>query len=268
MSKAVLVLLLFTAFSGIAAPKGAYAAEPPKPEEKASAAKTLLPRKGVTVDELTPEERELVNNFYHFFTMRTQGVLASKWFGIQTWQHPFDLWVTQEIMSETKPDLVVEAGTFRGGSSIIWAMMLEHINPSGSVVTIDVEDKRDPRAKAMPIYKRKVEFLQGSSTAPDIVAKVKERAKGKKVMMILDSLHTKDHVLEELRSYWSLVPVGGYIVVQDSAIGGHPIAPGRGPGPWEAVEEFLKENDHFVIDKKRERFLLTNNPNGFLKPVR
>ena len=225
-------------------------------------------RKGQTIDELTPEERDLVNRFYHLFTTKTRGVMVSKWFGILTWQHPFDLWVTQEIMFEVKPDLVVEAGTFRGGSAIIWAMMLEHINPTGSVVTIDIEDKRVPRAKEMPIAKRKIEFLHGSSTAPDIVAKVKNRAKGKKVLLILDSLHTRDHVLDELRAYWEIVPIGSYIVVQDSVIGGHPIAPWRGPGPWEAVEDFMKENDHFEIDKSRERFLLTNNPNGFLKRVR
>lgn len=225
-------------------------------------------RKTQTIDELTPEERDLVNRFYHLFTTKTRGVMVSKWFGILTWQHPFDLWVTQEIMTEVAPDLVVEAGTFRGGSAIIWAMMLEHINPRGSVVTIDIEDKRVPKAKEMPIAKRKVEFLHGSSTAPDIVAKVKSRAKGKKVLLILDSLHTRDHVLDELRAYWEIVPVGSYIIVQDSVIGGHPIAPWRGPGPWEAVADFMKENDHFVIDKKRERFLLTNNPNGFLRRVK
>ncbi|MBW2291402.1 MAG: class I SAM-dependent methyltransferase [Deltaproteobacteria bacterium] len=225
------------------------------------------PRIGLTVDQLSPAERELVDNFYHLFTTKTRGVMVSKWFGILTWQHPFDLWVTQEIMYEQKPDLVVEAGTFRGGSSIIWAMMLEHINPEGSVVTIDIEDKREERAKQMPIAKRKVKFLLGSSTAPEIVAEVKRRAEGKNVLLILDSLHTKDHVLDELRAYWKLVPVGGYIIVQDSAINGHPIAPWTGPGPWEAVEAFMAENDHFQIDKARERFLLTNNPNGFLRRV-
>ena len=225
-------------------------------------------RKAVLIDDLTPGQRDLVNRFYHLFTSKTQGVMRSKWFGVLTWQHPFDLWITQEIMTEVRPDLVVEAGTFRGGSAIIWAMMLEHINPGGSVITIDINDRREERAKQMPISKRKVTFLLGSSTNPEIVAKVKARARGKKVMLILDSLHTRDHVLDELRAYWKLVPVGGYIIVQDSVIGGHPIAPGRGPGPWEAVEDFMKENNHFIIDKERERFLLTNNPNGFLKRVR
>ena len=254
-----IITTLVAAITLLITPPLAAQSDTPKPKPQ---------RKGVTIDQLTPDERDLVNRFYHLFTTRTRGVMTSRWFGILTWQHPFDLWVTQEIMTEVAPDLVVEAGTFRGGSSIIWAMMLEHINPTGTVVTIDIEDKRVERAKNMPIYKRKVTFLHGSSTAPDIVAQVKQRAEGKKVLLILDSLHTKDHVLDELRAYWQIVPVGSYIIVQDSVIGGHPIAPNRGPGPWEAVEAFMKENDHFVIDKARERFLLTNNPNGFLKRVR
>ena len=88
------------------------------------------------------------------------------------------------------------------------------------------------------------------------------------MVLILDSLHTKDHVLDELRAYWQIVPIGSYIIVQDSVINGHPLAPWSGPGPWEAVEAFLKENNNFEIDKSRERFLVTNNPNGFLRRVR
>jgi len=217
---------------------------------------------------LTPEERKLVDEFQYLFAAKTGGVFESHWFGIRTLQHPFDLWVTQEIISEVVPDLVVEAGTYRGGSSIIWAMLLEHLNPRASVLTIDIKDMRAKKAKEMPIARRKVEFLLGGSTDPEIVAGVKQRAKGKKVLLILDSLHTMDHVLDELRAYWEIVPVGSYIIVQDSAINGHPVMPWAGPGPWEAVEAFMKENDHFVIDNSRERFLLTNNPNGFLKRVR
>jgi cephalosporin hydroxylase len=176
-----------------------------------------------TVEDLTEAERKLVDEFTFLFTSKTQGVLSSKWFGIMTWQHPFDLWVTQEILSEVRPDFVVEAGTFQGGSAIIWAMILEHVNPSASVITIDIEDKRTPRAMRMSLMRKKVKFLLGSSTSPKIVAEVKRRVRGKKVVLILDSLHTKSHVLDELRAYWRLVEVGSYIIVQDSAINGpHP----------------------------------------------
>ena len=174
----------------------------------------------------------------------------------------------KRLLIPRRTDIEDAQGTFQGGSAIIWAMILEHVNPSASVITIDIEDKRTPRAMRMSLMRNKVKFLLGSSTSPKIVAEVKRRVRGKSVVLILDSLHTKAHVLDELRAYWRLVEVGSYIIVQDSAINGHPIAKYTGPGPWEAVEAFLAENDHFVIDKSRERFLLTNNPNGFLKRVR
>ena len=111
-------------------------------------------------------------------------------------------------------------------------------------------------------------FLNGSSTAPEIVAEVAKRAKGRRPLVILDSLHTAPHVLKELRLYSPLVPVGGYLIVQDTSINGHPVREGFGPGPMEAVEEFLRGNDQFVSDRSRERFLLTMQPRGFLKRVR
>jgi hypothetical protein len=110
--------------------------------------------------------------------------------GIQTWQNPFDVWVTQEIIFEVKPDLILETGTFRGGSSLMWAMYLEQVSPDGRVITIDIKDKRVPRSKTHPLA-AKVDFLLGSSTASDVVADVKRRAKGKRVLIILDSLQRK-----------------------------------------------------------------------------
>ena len=122
-------------------------------------------------------------------------------------------------------------------------------------------------AKIHPLAVERVDFLLGSSTDPKIVAEVRRRVKGKKVLLILDSLHTRDHVLDELNAYWDIVDRDSYILVQDTAVNGHPVAPDFGPGPWEAVEDFLKVNKHFEIDKSRERFGMTNNPNGFLKRV-
>jgi len=84
-------------------------------------------------------------------------------------------------------------------------------------------------------------------------------------MVILDSEHCKDHVLKELQIYNSFVNKGSYLIVEDSDINGHPVRPGWGPGPMEALNEFLKENNDFVIDDSREKFLMTQNPRGYLK---
>lgn len=110
--------------------------------------------------------------------------------------------------------------------------------------------------------------MLGSSTSPKIIAEVTRRVKGKKVLVILDSAHNRDHVLKELRAYAPLVNVGGYVVVQDGVINGYPLPSVTGPGPWEAVHEFMDGNAEFAIDRTRERLLVTANPDGFLKRIK
>lgn len=192
---------------------------------------------------------------------------SSRWAGIPTQQNPMDVWIIQELLVEQKPDLVIECGSSYGGSAAIWAMVLGEVHPSGRVVSIDIVD-RMAEARKLPSVRARVDFLVGSSTAPEIVAEVTRRSAGKKVLVFLDSDHTKAHVLAELRAYAPLVPVGGYVVVQDTNVNGHPVLPRHGPGPMEAVREFLSENGDFVVDESRERFLLTVSPGGYLKRVR
>ena len=217
-------------------------------------------------DAITDEE--LVDKFHqHWYDDNTKTWALNKWFGIQTLQNPMDVWITQEIIFETKPDVIVECGAFHGGSAALWATILEQLNPEGRVISIDIEDNLD-EARKLSIVQRKVDFIIGSSTAPEVIADVKKRSEGKKVMVILDSDHRKPHVLRELQLYSPMIPVGGYIIVQDTNVNGHPAKPDFGPGPWEAVEEFMQNNKNFIIDKSRERLKLTFNPSGFLKRVR
>lgn len=211
--------------------------------------------------------RQFIDRFILLWATTPKGLFANQWMGIPTIQNPFDVWVTQEILYEVKPDFVVECGTFKGGSAVMWAMMLQEINPSARVITIDIADMRTPRAKS-GIAQRKVDFLLGSSTSPRVVAEVTRRVKGKKVVVILDSDHTAEHVLNELRAYAPLVNMGSYIVVQDGVINGHPLPSTTGPGPWEAVHQFMDGNPEFTIDRTRERLLVTSNPDGFLKRIK
>ena len=214
-----------------------------------------------------PSDRQVLNQFYEIWTNDPETWRRNRWFGIPTQQNPFDVWITQEIIWELKPDLLVEAGTFRGGSAALWATILQQANPGARVVTIDIED-RTVEARRLDIVQRHVDFLHGSSTAPDIVAKVSEMTAGKSTLVILDSMHTRDHVLAELRAYAPLIPLGGYIIVQDGMLNGHPVWPNWGPGPYEAIADFLSETDDFEVDRSRERLRFTYNPNGFLKRVR
>jgi cephalosporin hydroxylase len=192
------------------------------------------------------------------------GIWKSTWFGIGALQNPLDVWITQEILYEVKPDFVIETGTFLGGSAALWATLLQEINPQARVITIDVRDTA-AEAKKLPIVQRKVDFLVGSSADPAIVAEVSQRVAGKTVLVILDALHTRDHVLAELEAYAPMVPVGSYIIVQDTGIG----VPTQGKnGAGDGVRDFLAKNDDFEVDLSRERFHITNNARGFLKRVR
>lgn len=197
--------------------------------------------------------------------------LRTTFLGIASLQYPTDNWVMQEIISEIKPDFIVETGTNAGGTALFYASVLEKVNDRGKVITVDVQEP-DPRVFTMPLWKERVEFIRGSSVADDVVKKIASRIRGKKVVITFDSLHNKEHVLKEMQRYSELVSLNSYMVVQDTDLMGHPI-PLRvyshegEEGPWEAVQEFLASNKNFVVDKSRERFLLTNHPSGFLKRV-
>jgi len=183
------------------------------------------------------------------------------WLGAQALKNPLDLWVYQEIVAETRPELIVETGTYRGGSAFFLASVCDLLG-EGEVVSIDVEQVRAD----YPDHRR-IRYLGGrSSTDPDVVAEIRARAEGKRVLVILDSDHSQAHVEAELAVYTSLVPVGGYLIVEDSNIG--QIRKDLMPGPLEAIETFLAGTDDFEIDRSREKFLITFNPSGYLRRVR
>ena len=132
----------------------------------------------------------------------------------------------------------------------------------GRVVTIDIE-YREKRIKHP-----RIRYVFSSSTDELITKVLDEETLGKNtVMVLLDSDHSKDHVLTEMNLYSKYVTRGSYMVVEDTALNGHPIHPDTEPGPMEALEMFMKDNKDFVIDKTREKFLMTWHPNGFLRKI-
>jgi cephalosporin hydroxylase len=110
--------------------------------------------------------------------------------------------------------------------------------------------------------------LVGDSVGPETIQRIADLVQDKPALVLLDSDHRKDHVLKELRLYSRFVPVGGYMIVFDTDLNGHPVTPGFGPGPMEAVEEFLRTDDRFVSDSSREKFLLTMCAKGYLKRIK
>ena len=181
------------------------------------------------------------------------------WLGVRTQKCPLDLWVYQEILNETRPDLILETGTAHGGSALYLASVCDLLG-RGEVVTVDISP-----VEGRPQHDR-ITYLTGSSTADEVVGEVERLATDhERVLVILDSDHSRDHVLDELRIYSRLVSPGSYLVVEDSNVNGHPVLAEHGPGPMEALEEFLAESDEFEVDAAREKFFLTFNPRGYLR---
>lgn len=205
------------------------------------------------------KQEDIITNFHKLYynSALVGGTHKSTTFlGIPTRKCPLDTWAYQEIIFEKKPDVIIECGTSHGGSALYLASICDLIG-KGEIVTIDIEDL--PR----PPHKR-IKYLLGSSTSQEIFSKVKEFVKGKeKVMLILDSDHSRDHVLKELQMYSPLVTVGQYMIVEDTNVNGHPVYIEHGPGPWEALDEFLKTNKDFKQSEMNTKFLLTFNPRGY-----
>jgi cephalosporin hydroxylase len=183
----------------------------------------------------------------------------NRWLGPRAFKNPLDLWIYQELLHRLQPDLIVESGTGPGGSAHFMAGVCDLIG-KGRIITIDVSVAYKHR-----VDHPRISYIHGSSVSEQTLATVREAATGAtRVLVILDSDHSRDHVLAELHAYAPLVTPGSYLVVEDTNINGHPVAPDFGPGPMEAVDEFLAEQSGFEIDQECEKFLLTSNPRGYL----
>ncbi len=207
-------------------------------------------------------------------------------------QYPQDIVAVQELIWQVKPDLIIETGIAHGGSLILSASMLslldycdavengEILDPKKvhrKVLGIDVDIRQHNREaiEAHPMFHR-IEMIQGSSIAPEVINQVHSIAKNyKNIMVFLDSNHTHDHALAELKAYASLTSINSYCVVFDTVVEDLPdnLFPdrpwGKGNNPKTAVWEFLKDNDQFVIDKEIEnKLLITVAPDGYLKRIK
>lgn len=214
---------------------------------------------------MKPGEKAVVEAFHRLYYDGPQGEgrvhHRTFWMGVPCLKCPMDLWAYQEILFEVRPDLVLETGTHRGGSALFLAHMLDLLG-SGEVVTIDVLEH-----PGRPEHPR-IRYVRGSSADEGLVrGLLAGRPAAQRRLVILDSDHSKAHVARELALFAPCVSPGSYLVVEDSNVNGHPVLPEFGPGPSEAVAEFLAGHPEFVADVSREKFLMTFNPGGYLKRV-
>lgn len=205
---------------------------------------------------IAPETLVRQANIQYF---RGGAYMRTTWMGVPTAKCPGDMWMYQELICALRPDVLVETGTWAGGSALYFAHVFDQLG-HGRVLTIDVDAGTD-----RPAHPR-ITYHHGSSVDPATVTMVAEAVRGAgPVMVILDSDHRRDHVLAELRSYAPLVTPGSYLIVEDTTIDHHPAWPEHGPGPAAAVEQFLAEHPEFEADRDREHHLLSFAPGGFLR---
>jgi cephalosporin hydroxylase len=226
-----------------------------------------------TVDLYSKEGRDLIEALWLKLAAEQKVMYEPRWLGIQLIQMAEDLVATQEVIWKTKPDLIVETGIAHGGSLVLSASILELIG-RGHVLGIDVEirDHNRKNIDAHPLRKR-IDMIEGSSIAPEVVAQVRKHAEGaKSVLVFLDSNHSTSHVAAELEAYAPLVTPGSYIVAGDGAQAYVSDIP-RGKPEWKndnpliAIHDFLKRHPEFEIDHSFERFGACQSPDGYLRRI-
>lgn len=223
-----------------------------------------------------PEMRRLAIDFVR----RTSEYRYSynfSWLGRPVIQYPTDVMAMQEIIWATRPDVIIETGVAHGGMLVFYASMLQLLGEDGIAIGVDVDIRPHNRIAIgnHPLAAR-IRLIEGSSVDDEVVGRVRELAgASRRVLVTLDSMHTREHVLRELQLYSPLVHKDGYLVVFDTSIEDMPedFFPGRpwsrGNSPRTAVRDFLAANDRFEVDREIEnKLLITVAGEGFLRCVR
>jgi cephalosporin hydroxylase len=198
------------------------------------------------------------HRFYYYGADRTWK--DTRWLGCPIQKFPGDVWIYQELLSELRPDWIIETGTYSGGSAYFMASICDLLG-TGRIVSVDLEAQPN-----LPQHER-ITYIAGSSTDGEIFDRVRAMtADAATRLVILDSDHSYEHVTDELRIYPELVTPGSYLIVEDTNLAGHPVDWGDMPrGPYEAVDEFLARDNRFERDRSREKFMVTFNPGGYLR---
>lgn len=209
-----------------------------------------------------------------------------QWMGIPIIKYPSDLIVFQEILFEEKPDLIIETGVAHGGSLAFLASIQKLYNPKGKTIGIEIDFRKHNKDHCKKVFsKLGVKVYEGSSISEKIIKKIKPHIiKSKKILVILDSDHSHNHVLNELELYSKFVSKNSYLICTDTVV---EIMPkkfflndwqkkrssernfDKGNNPLTAIKQFLKKNKNFKIDLKRNhKSMITENHFGFLRRIK
>tara|TARA_Y100001949_G_C15931542_1_gene305880 strand:+ start:189 stop:992 length:804 start_codon:yes stop_codon:yes gene_type:complete len=230
---------------------------------KISSSKNHSPYKSIG----NSDSQTIIDNFHVLYESKHKQTYDNTyWMGIRSMKCPLDLWIYQEILIKTKPDIIIETGTNEGGTTLFLANICD-IMDNGEIITIDISS---PNEK--PKHKR-IHYIQGDATSKKTITKIQQLVdkldnnSDTKIMVILDDEHSENHVFQEMEIYGKFVTPGNYLIVEDTSMGGHPVWSELKGGPMESVERYMKIYNDFEIDSAQEKFLLTFNPKGYLKKI-
>ena len=203
---------------------------------------------------------------YHRWYYDNLVYTRTRFLGVPVLKHVADLWSYQELIHELRPSLIVEMGTEAGGGALYFAEVVKAARLDWVVLSVDVDHgQTDERVRSHP----RIELLTARSVDPAVeqrIAQIRTLLRGP-MLVSLDSDHRKENVLAELMFFRALTRSGDYVVVEDGNVNGHPVLPSFGPGPYEAIQEYMTRfpGDYEPDVKREEKFGLTFAPGGWLR---
>jgi cephalosporin hydroxylase len=206
----------------------------------------------------------IVNHFHRLWYSSPATWRANQYFGYGIWQLPLDMQLYQELIFREKPAFILQTGVAMGGSLLYFAHLLDLMGADSSAIVVGIDIHLSDQAKTL--NHPRIRMIQGSSTAPTTLAQVERLLPSPTGLVSLDSAHHHKHVLQELILYSQYTAPNCHLVCEDTSINGHPLAPQAGPGPYEAVSDFLKTHPNWIRDDALwKRNLISFHQYGWLK---